>query len=86
MLPSPREYAVWLRAHRLACQPMLSQAKLAELAQCSRNAIARIERGERAPSLELAWRLWLVIRSVETGKLDFAHRKIITAWDRMIGY
>ena len=82
-IPNAAELAAWLKAHRNALQPPLSQRELAAIARMSRISVWRIEncattRTERkVPSINLACRLWAIVRAIESGNLNLVRRVVI---------
>lgn len=83
-IPTPAEFRLWLRTERLKCDPKLSMRELSFLANCSESAVYRLEHGDCMPTLELAQRLWFVVRSCRrTEGMSFRDRRIMKGWARI---
>lgn len=82
-LPAPAEFRHWVRTERELCEPRVGVRELALMTQMSKSRINRIETGVTVPSLEAAWRIWLVLSLIRRGRLDPATRRIIKGWRRI---
>jgi len=82
-LPSPDEFRSWMKTERELCNPRVGVRELASMTQMSKSRINRLETGQVVPSLEIAWRIWLVLSLIRRGKLDHASRRLIKGWRRI---
>jgi hypothetical protein len=83
ILPSPTDFCRWMKVERELCIPRLGLRELAEMTGLTRSRCHRIESRLSQPSLEHAWRIWLVIVMVRAGKLDYLKRRIMKSWTRI---